>query len=794
MASTGISGFSGIDTQSLVQALMSIENQKLTTAQTKRAKMLTVDTAWSGIVTKLNSFNTSAIDLLTPSRFLPTTATSSDTTKVTVAGTPSVGTFSFGVSQLAASSLSTVSGFSSTTADVGAGTVGVNTGLSALGLSGVSGLVAGDHTVTISQASSRAANTSAAIAAPVNITTTNRSLTLAITTASGTVNKTLTLTTGTYANADALVTEINNRIAASAGTTAVAKNVGGQIVIENTAGEGSDYGLTTTGSFATTVGFDNAAHAGSDAVIDVDGTTTTITDVTANATLAVGTPSGPASVTVGSSGHLASGAATSKVYSFAAGTTLDQVAATLNGTGSTVTASVVGTTGSAQLLVSAKASGASASTSVSWSGFTVGTASQLRDGQDAKITLGSQTISRSTNTISDLIPGGTITLLGTTTSDVTITGSKDTAAAIKKVKDFVTSLNTALTTIDAATKTSPSDLTKAGPLVGDSTARSLRLSLVAAMQSQLPSGTYRSLAEIGVQIGRDGQFSVNETTLKKALDTDPDAVTAVVSRSVSATDSRVKLTSAQSSTVNGAYAVNITQAASRATAVGNSFASLASTETLTVTSGALSASFTAVAGSTSQAVADGLNAAFKSAGLNLVADLTSTGALRVASVSYGAAQSLSITSSGGTGTGLGGLTASGTNVAGTIDGVAATGNGQTLTSNSGNSKGLSLSITATAADVAGAGGNLSLGTATYNGGVASMLRQAIDNATGGSGSITTLQKSRAAMLRRMDDDIDRITRQLAVTEARLNKTYSALEAAMKKMNGSVPNWSSLSSS
>ncbi len=145
----------------------------------------------------------------------------------------------------------------------------------------------------------------------------------------------------------------------------------------------------------------------------------------------------------------------------------------------------------------------------------------VRTGQDASITVGTDTIHSSTNTFTDLLPGISVTLgagavAGTAVDIATTTDAK---AMSDKVKGFVDSLNTILGDIDTATKGSVNG-TKAGPLAGDSTLRNVRDALVSALYSTAGG----SLADYGVQLDRTGKFTFDADKFSAAYAADPAAV------------------------------------------------------------------------------------------------------------------------------------------------------------------------------------------------------------------------------------------------------------------------------
>lgn len=163
----------------------------------------------------------------------------------------------------------------------------------------------------------------------------------------------------------------------------------------------------------------------------------------------------------------------------------------------------------------------------------------------------------------------------------------------------------------------------------------------------------------------------------------------------------------------GSYSVTVTTAASAAATTGSVFTSGSITAgyngSQSVVVNGQSITFNGVSGDAA-ATATNFIAALNSAGLGLTATGTAAAGIDLTSNSLGADQSITITAS--TLTAAMGLTTdattnatdTGVDVAGTINGAAATGKGTSLTSLSGNSIGLKVTLTNTAAGTAASKG------------------------------------------------------------------------------------------
>jgi flagellar hook-associated protein 2 len=126
----------------------------------------------------------------------------------------------------------------------------------------------------------------------------------------------------------------------------------------------------------------------------------------------------------------------------------------------------------------------------------------------------------------------------------------------------------------------------------------------------------------------------------------------------------------------------------------------------------------------------------------------------------------------------------GTNVAGTINGVTATGVGRLLQAPPADLvlAGLTLSISATAAQVSGAGGTLDLGLFSYVPGVGQRLASAGTRAVDVvSGTLTTSINGRKSEIDDLNTQIGVWDQRLTDREAQLKKQFAAMETALSSM-------------
>jgi flagellar hook-associated protein 2 len=135
---------------------------------------------------------------------------------------------------------------------------------------------------------------------------------------------------------------------------------------------------------------------------------------------------------------------------------------------------------------------------------------------------------RSTNTFSDAIDGVTITLKASSgTTDLTV--DYDKSATQARIHTLLESYNTVIKAIDgqSTVKKNIDGTVTSGVFVGDAVARQLRAELKAQMATTL-TGTFGSLADIGVTTGTDGTLSLDAGKFQKALTDNGPAVSDLI--------------------------------------------------------------------------------------------------------------------------------------------------------------------------------------------------------------------------------------------------------------------------
>jgi flagellar hook-associated protein 2 len=343
--------------------------------------------------------------------------------------------------------------------------------------------------------------------------------------------------------------------------------------------------------------------------------------------------------------------------------------------------------------------------------------------QDAKFNLDGLNLTRSTNTLNDVIPSATISLLaaGTVAAPATTTLSvtQNTAAVVQAVSSFATAYNAVQDFVTNENKfTAPTTTTSGAAgtnpaLFGNTTLTQIQQTLSDALTAV--SGT-NTLQSIGVTLNGSNDLTVDSNALTTALQADPNVVSNLFGLSGTSDSTSIQFIkggTASAASSGAGYAVAITQPATQATGTAGvaSAAGAVSTAPETLTFGGTlfptAAKLTIPAGSTVQQTAALINAT-SSLNTQIYASVDASNHLVIASQAYGSNSNFSVSSDSAadsTNSGIGpALSVTyGEDVAGTINGEAATGTGRTLTGNAGDAHaaGIRLLVTATTASPAG---------------------------------------------------------------------------------------------
>lgn len=185
---------------------------------------------------------------------------------------------------------------------------------------------------------------------------------------------------------------------------------------------------------------------------------------------------------------------------------------------------------------------------------------QMTAAKNALLTVDGMSISKASNTVSDVIQGVTLTLKSVTSTSNTLSVGTDTDTIQSSVQSFVDAYNALNTSMRNLTKFVSAGSTSNGALLGDSTARNIMVKLKSMLSASSPTATtYKTLSDVGVSMGSDGSLSLDSTKLQKAITNNVSDVAKLFSPSATSTDPQVTFLGSKDETASGTYAVNITQ-------------------------------------------------------------------------------------------------------------------------------------------------------------------------------------------------------------------------------------------
>jgi flagellar hook-associated protein 2 len=217
--------------------------------------------------------------------------------------------------------------------------------------------------------------------------------------------------------------------------------------------------------------------------------------------------------------------------------TAQGLADAINAKGLSIRAAVV-TNDNGDTLVQFTSTKTGVANQFSINGLTGGQPQVAVSAKDAKISIGdagaagAYSVTSSSNTFTNLMPGLTITASAETTTPVTITTSTDTSAISAKVKAMVDAANDALggisdlSSYDASTKVG-------GPLLSDSTTRFISQNILSAVSNGKTG--YGSFSQLGITLDQSGKITFDADKFAAAMASDPAKVQDALQNGLAAT-------------------------------------------------------------------------------------------------------------------------------------------------------------------------------------------------------------------------------------------------------------------
>ncbi|MDF1883749.1 flagellar filament capping protein FliD [Sulfurimonas sp. SAG-AH-194-C21] len=140
----------------------------------------------------------------------------------------------------------------------------------------------------------------------------------------------------------------------------------------------------------------------------------------------------------------------------------------------------------------------------------------LQTGGDATFTFNGQSITRTTNEVSDLITGLTLNLEETGVSEVSI--AQDRTSILTSFDSFVTNYNDNMKELNRLTKISTASADR-GIFSSDSMIKGLKRTIQDMLEGI--GGGVGSMVDYGFEVDKDGVLSLDKTVLEAKMDTEP---------------------------------------------------------------------------------------------------------------------------------------------------------------------------------------------------------------------------------------------------------------------------------
>lgn len=227
-------------------------------------------------------------------------------------------------------------------------------------------------------------------------------------------------------------------------------------------------------------------------------------------------------------------------------TSLNGIAKAINAANGNVTAGVVkADNGDYRLMLSSKTTGTDSSMTVSVTGDDTlngiigsGALTEQVKAENAIVEVSGIEVVRQSNTITDALPGVTLTLKAKSTADETLSVTRATDDNKKAITEWVTAYNSLQSTIASLTKYVPpatgatAQSSSNGVLMGNSTIRGVQNDL-RALLTNVQEGSYAIMAQLGITQdpvkGANGEFGnlkIDDKKLAEALADNPAGVQA----------------------------------------------------------------------------------------------------------------------------------------------------------------------------------------------------------------------------------------------------------------------------
>jgi flagellar hook-associated protein 2 len=259
------------------------------------------------------------------------------------------------------------------------------------------------------------------------------------------------------------------------------------------------------------------------------------------------------------------GSKTTKINVDSNNNTLDGLKTSINNSDAGVIASIINDGGSYRLSITGVNTGSdnkiSLQDNIQKSGLGANISlfswSETQSASNASIELDGISISKNSNTVTDVIDGVTLNLQSAGSGTITFTS--DSAKVKQDISNFVNAYNEVLNFIKEQFTYDTNKKKTGGPLFGNNTLMSVQQKLRGIVSNTVPglSGKFTYFSQIGIRTGEDGKLSINDSELSDALRDDYTGVSKLFIESGSSTDANVTYVTNSEDTKGGTYEIRV---------------------------------------------------------------------------------------------------------------------------------------------------------------------------------------------------------------------------------------------
>lgn len=422
---------------------------------------------------------------------------------------------------------------------------------------------------------------------------------------------------------------------------------------------------------------------------------------------------------------------------------------------------------------------------------------QQQAGTDAALIVNGLPVTRSSNSVNDVVEGLTLDLLKESPGEIiTVTVSDDVDFAKQTTRDFVDAYNALLEELEPVIGFDTEN-DQYGSLANDSLAKSvvsqMRGMFASSVTGLSESSTFAALTNLGIRTELDGTLSIEDDEFNAAFDDNLEAVQQLLAPHSQSSDAGITINSFGKQTQTGEFDVTINQTPQKGAFTGGDTGGInldttGKTYGLNITLNGVESDFitipTDVVYSSTEELASAIQSAINSDD-KLKASNASVSVSYVddkfvmTSSKYGAASNVNVSSvTGDLTTDLmiaAGNGTAGKDVSGSINGVAAFGLGQVLLPKLGEpAEGLSLVVSESA----------SSSTINFSRGVGGQLEELIGTFLQSNGLIDQREDNLGRDIDTLDSEQERLDRRMITYEDRLMQQFIAMENILNGLNSS----------